>query len=115
MNEAKSPILVLSSYCPFMDFIFELEKERGQEGYFKFVLFEGTDAMWRVRAVNLTEDSFALRQNLLPDCLGLRDEELSTRCGIEGCVFVHIAGFMGVNKTKEGAMAMAERSLWRVS
>lgn len=33
-----------------MDFIFELEKERGQEGYFKFVLFEGTDGMWRVRA-----------------------------------------------------------------
>ncbi|KAK8805120.1 hypothetical protein WA538_001710 [Blastocystis sp. DL] len=111
MNEAKSPILILSTYCPFMDFIFELEKERGQEGYFKFVLFEGTDGMWRVRAVNLTEDSFALRQKLLPDCLGLRDEELSTRSGIEGCVFVHIAGFMGVNKTKEGAMAMAEKSL----
>ena len=111
MNEAKSPILILSTYCPFMDFIFELEKERGQEGYFKFVLFEGTDGMWRVRAVNLTEDSFALRQKLLPDCLGLRDEELSTRSGIEGCVFVHIAGFMGVNKTKEGAMEMAEKSL----
>lgn len=61
--------------------------------------------------MNQEAGSFALRQKLLPDYCGLRDEELSKACGIPDCVFVHISGFMGINKTKEGAMQMAIQSL----
>ncbi len=31
--------------------------------------------------------------------------------GIDGCVFVHAAGFIGGNKTYEGALAMAAKAL----
>lgn len=102
---------MLESYCPYLEYVFELEKERGMEGYFKFVVFQGSDNGWRVKAVNVNVESFALRQQLLPNSLGLRDEELCHSCGIDGCVFVHINGFMGVNKTLEGALEMARKSL----
>jgi uncharacterized UPF0160 family protein len=31
--------------------------------------------------------------------------------GIPGCIFVHANGFIGGNKTKEGALAMARAAL----
>jgi uncharacterized UPF0160 family protein len=31
--------------------------------------------------------------------------------GIEGCIFVHAGGFIGGNKTLEGAKAMAIKAL----
>ncbi|XP_077301395.1 MYG1 exonuclease-like [Arctopsyche grandis] len=43
--------------------------------------------------------------------LRLRDRELCAISGIPGCNFVHINGFTGSNKTKEGAFKMCEKSL----
>lgn len=45
--------------------------------------------------------------NNLTDSQGIRDDQLSELTGIPDCVFVHASGFIGGNKTKEGAMAMA--------
>lgn len=42
---------------------------------------------------------------------GLRDEALSQRAGVPGCVFVHASGFIGGNRSREGALAMARRAL----
>ncbi|CAJ0570714.1 unnamed protein product, partial [Mesorhabditis spiculigera] len=42
---------------------------------------------------------------------GLRDEELSSVVGVEGCVFAHMTGFIGGHKTREGAIEMARRAL----
>ena len=106
-----------------MDHLYDLEKERGVEGKVKFVVsYNEKDDSWfvclarltrrRVRAINVSPQSFAVRQKLLPACLGMRDEELSKASGIDGCVFVHISGFMGINKTKEGALKMAFASLY---
>ncbi|CAJ0591667.1 unnamed protein product [Cylicocyclus nassatus] len=38
-------------------------------------------------------------------------EELSNLCGIDGCIFVHVTGFIGGNKAFEGALAMAKKAL----
>lgn len=45
------------------------------------------------------------------DWRGVRDEELNNIAKIEGCIFCHASGFIGGNKTKEGAIEMALRSL----
>ena len=106
-----------------MDHLYDLEKERGVEGKVKFVVsYNEKDDSWfvclayltrrRVRAINVSPQSFAVRQKLRPACLGMRDEELSKASGSDGCVFVHISGFMGINKTKEGALKMAFASLY---
>jgi uncharacterized UPF0160 family protein len=42
---------------------------------------------------------------------GFRDEKLDEICGVSGGVFVHAAGFIGGNKTFEGAKAMALKAL----
>ena len=41
----------------------------------------------------------------------MRDAALDEVTGIEGGVFVHAAGFIGGNKTFEGALAMAVKAL----
>ncbi|CAM9685553.1 unnamed protein product [Ascophyllum nodosum] len=107
-------IAVLRSYCPWKGHLLELEEEMGIAGELKFVLYsEGPDpdSKWRIQAVPQSEDSFALRLSLAKPWLGLRGEELSAKCGVEGCVFVHVNGFIGGNATGGGAMAMAAKSL----
>ncbi|MEQ2251887.1 hypothetical protein ILYODFUR_015806 [Ilyodon furcidens] len=42
---------------------------------------------------------------------GVRDEALSELSGIKGGIFVHAGGFIGGNKTQEGALEMARRTL----
>lgn len=42
---------------------------------------------------------------------GKRDEDLCKVAEIEGCIFVHVTGFIGGNKTKEGALLMARKAL----
>lgn len=102
---------MIEKSCPYMEHIFDIEKERGIEGQTKFILVHNTDGSWRVRAMSLNMNTYALRKQILPKCLGMRDQELSDACGIPGCVFVHINGFIGINKTKEGALQMAIQSL----
>lgn len=51
------------------------------------------------------------RLSLKEEWRGLRDEELSKISGIPGCIFVHASGFIGGNKTREGALQMALQSL----
>ena len=104
-------IIHLEKSCPYMDHLLEIEKERGIEGKTKFAVVYNEDNSWRIRAINVEKNSFELRQKILPNCLGLRNEELSQACGIPDCVFVHINGFLGINKTKEGALQMAIQSL----
>lgn len=41
----------------------------------------------------------------------MRDEQLTTIAGIDGCIFCHSTGFIGGNKTKDGALDMALKSL----
>ena len=59
----------------------------------------------------LTFDSFENRKPLPAEWRGLRDDELSVISGIPGCIFVHAAGFIGGNKTFEGALQMARKAL----
>ena len=51
------------------------------------------------------------RLSLLEEWRGVRDQALSDLSGIPGCIFVHAGGFIGGNRTKEGALEMARRTL----
>ena len=42
---------------------------------------------------------------------GLREGELFKECGVDGCIFVHIGGFIGGTRTYEGARQMAISAL----
>lgn len=97
--------------CPWKDHLYTLEDGNASVLY---VLYpESTDpgAKWRVQCVPESKDSFVSRKPLPEAWRGFRDAELDGISGIEGCVFVHAAGFIGGNKTFEGAKAMALKGL----
>ena len=56
-------------------------------------------------------DSFTCRWPLPLAWAGMRDADLSATSGIPGGIFVHASRFIGGNKTREGAIAMAVASL----
>ncbi|DAZ96240.1 TPA: hypothetical protein N0F65_012543 [Lagenidium giganteum] len=111
-THASGEILYLPQYCPWKSHLYDIEKQSLIDNQIKFVLYKDqTGGMVRVQAVNVESSAFALRLGLLPAWRGLRDDELSTAAGIAGCTFVHAAGFIGGNKTYEGALEMAAKSL----
>uniref|UniRef100_K3YTJ6 MYG1 protein n=1 Tax=Setaria italica TaxID=4555 RepID=K3YTJ6_SETIT len=86
--DPSSEIMVLDRFCP---------DERSKS--------------WRVQAVAVAPDRFESRKALPEKWRGMRDDELSAETGIPGCVFVHMSGFIGGNKTYEGALEMARAAL----
>lgn len=66
----------------------------------------------RVQCVGVEGEEFQNRKSL--PWKGLRDDDLSKASGIPGGIFVHISGFIGGNKTKEGALQMAKKALGTV-
>ena len=94
-------------YCPWKTHLYDLEDEMGIPGQVKFVVYkDDAEGKWRVQAVN-HPSSFALRKALPAAWRGLRGADLDKASGIEGCVFVHAAGFIGGNASEEGALRMA--------
>lgn len=51
------------------------------------------------------------RLSLLEEWRGVRDDALSQLSGIKDCIFVHASGFIGGNKTQQGVLEMARRTL----
>jgi len=113
---ASGQILKLESGgMPWKDNLYSLEREAGIAGLVKFVLYVDQAAMWRVQAVTVEGTLFENRVSLLEPWRGVRDAELSKISGIADCCFVHANGFIGGNKTFEGALQMALKSIQDVS
>ena len=88
-----------------------MEKDLNIKPLIKYVLFPDSSGKWRVQCVPVRPESFENRLSLPEAWRGLRDDELSRQADIDGCVFVHINGFIGGNATYEGAYKMAKASL----
>jgi uncharacterized UPF0160 family protein len=67
-----------------------------------------TTGMWRVKAVRVRPEEFALRKELPASWAGKRDEELQEISGVSDAVFVHNSLFLGGTKSKEGAIKLAQ-------
>ncbi|KAF3760833.1 metal-dependent protein hydrolase [Cryphonectria parasitica EP155] len=108
-------IMVLSGQsCPWKDHLYMLEEEAKEAGRVLYVLYPEKPtpgAKWRVQTVPVTKDSFESRKALPKEWRGVRDEELDKVSGVPGCVFVHAAGFIGGNKTFDGALELALKAL----
>lgn len=93
----------------------------------QFVVYLGGSNMWRVQAVPIRPNSFEVRTPLKEEWRGLFDDNLIETSGIQHCVFVRILqlailniilhilidhnGWIGGNRTKEGAIEMAKKTL----
>ncbi|KAK4133794.1 metal-dependent protein hydrolase [Trichocladium antarcticum] len=100
--------------APWKDHLYNLEDQQPEAGKVLYVLYPEKptpDAKWRIQCVPQTKDSFQSRKPLPEAWRGFRDAELDGISGVSGSVFVHAAGFIGGNKTFEGALAMAKKAL----
>ncbi|PNW87344.1 hypothetical protein CHLRE_02g118900v5 [Chlamydomonas reinhardtii] len=105
-------IILLLEYCPWKDHLYDLERESGCVGEVLYCVYQDDrDKSYRVQCVSVGPGSFENRRSLPAAWRGVRDDALSELSGIPGCVFVHAGGFIGGNKTKEGALAMAVKAL----
>ena len=105
---ADGKIVKLGQFCPWKEHLYELEKELGKEDKALYMLFMDSRGGWRIQCVGVEGQAFANRKGLPAAWRGIRDEELSKVSGVEKCVFVHAAGFIGGNQTYEGALKMAQ-------
>ncbi|KAK3294979.1 metal-dependent protein hydrolase [Chaetomium fimeti] len=100
--------------APWKDHLYTLEGEQPEGSQVLYVLYPEKpvpDAKWRIQCVPVAKDSFESRKPLPEAWRGSRDEELDGISGVSGSVFVHASGFIGGNKTFEGALAMAKKAL----
>jgi uncharacterized UPF0160 family protein len=113
--DSKGRILVLKRQsAPWKDHLYSLEQQKPEGGQVLYVLYPEKpvpDAKWRIQCVPVSKDSFESRKPLPESWRGFRDEELDGISGVSGSVFVHASGFIGGNKTFEGALAMAKKAL----
>lgn len=115
-DDASGSVLVMREWAPWKDHLFAVEEAEAELGAspcpVQYVVYKDmTGGSWRVQAVPVTKGSFTSRMPLPEPWRGARDGDLDVLAGIEGCVFVHAGGFIGGNKTFEGAMEMARKSL----
>ena len=109
-------IMVLPEGMPWSDHLYQLEKTSGdaEQNQVLYVLFpesQEPDSRWRIRAVSIEGFGFTNRKDLPATWKGVRDEDLDALSGIPGCVFVHASGFIGGNKTFDGALKMAQKAI----
>ncbi|KIJ21724.1 hypothetical protein PAXINDRAFT_165133 [Paxillus involutus ATCC 200175] len=107
-------ILLFEQFAPWKEHLFELEVEQRSAGDVLsiYVIYpDETSGNWRIQAVPISAGSFESRKALPDTWRGLRDDELSGVSGIDGCIFVHASGFIGGNKTREGALSLAKLAL----
>jgi uncharacterized UPF0160 family protein len=113
--DSQGRIMVLKSQsAPWKDHLYTLEEQQPEAGKVLYVLYRekpAPDSKWRIQCVPSAGDSFESRKPLPEAWRGFRDEELDGISGVSGSVFVHAAGFIGGNKTFEGALAMAQKAL----
>eukprot|EP00897_Mesotaenium_endlicherianum_P009749 jgi/Mesen1/8802/ME000528S08191 len=111
-HHASGEIVVLKQYCPWQEHLSELEKELALDPLPKYVLYQDERSNgWRVQATRVAPGKFESRRPLPAVWRGLRDDELSALAGVPSCVFVHMSGFIGGNKTLKGALQMASKAL----
>ncbi|XP_017875319.1 UPF0160 protein MYG1, mitochondrial isoform X2 [Ceratina calcarata] len=108
-TDPSGEIIELSRGVPWAEHVFAIEKEQNIQPLLKYVIWK--DDNYRVRCIPVEPGSFVCRLFMPEPWAGLRDEQLENASGIEGAQFVHSIRFIGGHSTKEGAIAMAKKSL----
>ncbi|KAA8893018.1 metal-dependent protein hydrolase [Sphaerosporella brunnea] len=108
--DADGRILVFQQSLPWKDHLQGITEEGKKPLYVLYSEGAGKPN-WRIQCVPVSKDSFESRKPLPEAWRGVRDDALSEVSGIPGGIFVHASGFIGGNKSFEGALAMAKKAL----
>lgn len=111
--DSKGRIMLFDSACFWKAHLDAIETDPAQAKLDQvlYVVFPAGATDWRVQAVSESMNSFTSRKALPEPWRGIRDEALSELAGVPQSVFVHASGFIGGNKTREGALALAKKAV----
>ena len=111
-SHASGKIMILNSFCPWKEHLFDLENESTSNDKLLYVIYEDDrEKAWRIQAVPMDPNSFESRKALPAPWRGLRDNVLAELTLVPDSIFVHATGFIGGCKTKQGALKMAIKAL----
>jgi uncharacterized UPF0160 family protein len=96
-------LIVIDGSYPWSDVLMEYPEPL-------YVIWERM-GVWRVGCVGKEKKSFENRKPFPEAWAGLRDEELAKASGVPDAVFCHNGRFLAVAKSKEGALALADKAL----
>jgi len=104
-NSKDKRIIILDENYPYGDILNNFSEPL-------FVIYPRTsDNFWGVKAVRDNPKTFKNRKNFPQNWAGLREEELQKITTVADAVFCHKGLFMAVAKTREGAIALAQKAL----
>jgi len=76
-----------------------------------FAVFPASNGNWMLDSMPPEPKSFAQRLPLPESWAGLQDAALAEASGVPDAVFVHLRRFVGAARTRDGALAMARRTI----
>lgn len=110
-SKTEDKIIEFDTFVPWKEHLFTVEKENSIEGEVLYAIFPDSSGSWRIAAVPVSSTSFDSRKKLPEPWRGLRDDALSEKTGVPGCIFIHAAGFIGGAKTREAALQLAKMAV----
>lgn len=113
IHHESGKVLVLPKYCSsWKEHLFDIEKENGVfENTLFVIFFDEKDKTWRISAVPKKLQSFGDRVSLPRPWCQCEPENYPEVIGVQECTFVHANGFIGGNKTFDGALQMAKLAI----
>ncbi|EFN77839.1 UPF0160 protein MYG1 [Harpegnathos saltator] len=109
--DSSGEIIELSQRVPWQSYLFHMEREMNISPPIKYIIFFSSDNDHRIQCVPISAGQFKCRLPFPKKWCGLRNDALVKACQIEGADFVHVNGFIGGHATRDGAVAMAQKSL----
>ena len=111
-------IAVLDKFMPWIEGVFELGNKTGDDAEkarkLMYVVYPALRGGYQWRAVPISPNSFAQRNECPVEWRGLSGEELQKVSKIDTATFVHTNGFIGGADTKEDAFSMAFYAVYGV-
>ncbi len=112
---ASGQLVYFDQGCPWKEHLTALEEADAKKGAIKPILFvickEKDKSEFRVQGIPDKPGSFKCRVFLMEKWRGLRGEELQKVSGLTDAVFVHSSGFLGIAKSLDSVLKMAEGSM----
>ncbi len=97
-------IIVLDEYYPSNETLSKFPEPL-------FIISPREDGFWNIKCVIDDESTFIYRKYFPENWGAKRDHELENESGVKGAIFCHRHRYIAANKTKEGAIEMAEIAL----
>lgn len=109
IDKVKDNILILDTYMPYSDAIFNSKKEAAKD--IKIVILPSNRGGYNIKPMTVSKESKELLINFPKSYRGLHDEELAKVSNIKTARFVHATGFLACAETLDDAIKLANKAL----